>query len=208
MTTTVDLDAEIVAWSLAYGVDPELAAAVSWFESYGDPYAVSWAGAFGPMQVIQDTAVLIESLIGLPAAEIMSDPAVNVRAGVWYLAWMLDRYGGDVELALSAYNGGPGHVDECECVYPPTQRYVDKIMAIYNPRPVVPISFRICLGDGGACLDEDAAPSPAAGAVSRPVAPARPPGVPFCVDGACVEEDAALLHPRAPARPSPPTSVL
>lgn len=86
-----------------YGIDPALLAAVIRVESGFRDDAVSPKGAQGLMQVMPDTA----ALLGFPD---VTDPHVNLEAGSRYLAALLDQFGGDVELALAAYNAGPGAV--------------------------------------------------------------------------------------------------
>lgn len=92
----------------AHGLDPALVAAVVEVESGFDASAVSPVGAMGLMQIMPATAAewgLMEPF----------DAAANVDTGAAYLAWLLDRYG-SVELALAAYNAGPGRVDACQCI--------------------------------------------------------------------------------------------
>jgi soluble lytic murein transglycosylase-like protein len=83
---------------------PELLRAVIARESSNRPCAVSRAGAMGLMQLMPATAAQFK--LADPF-----DPAGNVAAGASYLRQMLDRYGGDLMLALGAYNAGPGRVD-------------------------------------------------------------------------------------------------
>jgi soluble lytic murein transglycosylase-like protein len=98
-----------------------LTPAVIGAESGGDPRAVSPAGAVGMMQVMPDTAVEIAKRLGdkqflsLPRAqqiEALKDEDLNTRYGTTYLGMMVERYGGDVEAALIAYNAGPGNADK------------------------------------------------------------------------------------------------
>jgi soluble lytic murein transglycosylase-like protein len=87
------------------GVDPNLLRAVMGQESGFRPCAVSPKGAEGLMQLMPATAVEL-------AAGDTLDPRSNIEAGARYLRQLLDRYGGDVFRALSAYNAGPRAVDD------------------------------------------------------------------------------------------------
>jgi hypothetical protein len=102
------------------GVDPNLVLRVMQTESGGNPYAVSSKGAIGPMQLMPTTA----KDLGVNP----NDPFDNIRGGVRYLAQQLKSFG-TPELALAAYNAGPGAVRKYGGVppYPETQRYVGKI---------------------------------------------------------------------------------
>ena len=92
------------AGARASGVPEALVMAVIEVESAFDPAAVSRAGAIGLMQLMPRTA----AAWGAPDPY---DAERNVAAGSAYLAHLLARYGGDVALALAAYNAGPGRVD-------------------------------------------------------------------------------------------------
>lgn len=83
-------------------------------ESGGDQSAVSSAGAIGVMQVMPDTAPEAAELAGLPWDEeaYRNDATYNRLLGIAYLSEMLQRYDGNVELALAAYNAGPGRADQ------------------------------------------------------------------------------------------------
>ena len=80
-----------------------LLVAVAYAESGMNPDAVSHKGAQGLLQLMPATA---RELGADPA-----DPQQNIRAGAQYLRRMLDRFGGDIDLALAAYNAGPTAVD-------------------------------------------------------------------------------------------------
>ena len=89
-------------------------------ESGGDSSALSEAGAQGLMQLMPRTA---ESL----GVKDVWEPAENIRGGSKYLSRMLARYDGDLDLALAAYNAGPGAVDEHDGIppFPETQHFVE-----------------------------------------------------------------------------------
>lgn len=93
-------------------------------ESAFKPCAVSPVGAIGLMQLMPATAD------GLGVTDPF-DPLQNVLAGSRFLRSLLDRYGGDLSLALGAYNAGPGRVDRLGRVpeIPETQRYVSDILS-------------------------------------------------------------------------------
>jgi soluble lytic murein transglycosylase-like protein len=84
------------------GVPLSLLVAVAYEESAMDPGARSGAGAQGLLQLMPATAQELEADAAVPTE--------NVRAGARYLRRMLDRFGGDVDLALAAYNAGPNAV--------------------------------------------------------------------------------------------------
>jgi soluble lytic murein transglycosylase-like protein len=113
------------------GVRADLVRAVMQVESGFNPYARSPKGAMGLMQLMPATA----KLYGVQDA---FNPNENVRAGVAYLRGLLDRYQNDEELALAAYNAGPGAVDKHGQTVPPyreTQSYVAQINRI-AARPI------------------------------------------------------------------------
>lgn len=86
--------------------------AVIWQESRGNPHAVNpRTGASGLMQVMPDTARQPGFGVSPLAWENRFDPQENKRFGTQYLGAMIDRYRGDVDAALAAYNWGPGNAD-------------------------------------------------------------------------------------------------
>jgi soluble lytic murein transglycosylase-like protein len=117
------LEPQIQAEGDRQGVAPELLRAVISTESANVPCAVSDKGAMGLMQLMPATAK------AMGVADPMN-PSDNLRGGVRYLSELLARYRGDVTLALSAYNAGPGAVDRFGGIppIPETQNYVTEIL--------------------------------------------------------------------------------
>jgi len=115
-------DGVIATHASHHGVRPELVRAVIQTESAFNPYARSVKGALGLMQLMPATA--FELGVVNPF-----DPVENIRAGVAYLRQLLDRYNNNEELALAAYNAGPGAVDKYGAVppYRETRNYVARV---------------------------------------------------------------------------------
>jgi soluble lytic murein transglycosylase len=98
----------IVSRARAHRLDPLLVAAVIQQESSFDPRAVSRSGARGLMQLMPGTGRQIARKRRVPyRLALLYEPDKNIEFGTDYLAGMLERFGGRVELALAAYNGGP-----------------------------------------------------------------------------------------------------
>lgn len=81
-------------------------------ESNGNQGAVSGKGARGVAQLMPATARTLESQLGMKPGQTDTDANANRKAGQTYLKQMLDRYNGNLDLALAAYNAGPGAVDK------------------------------------------------------------------------------------------------
>jgi soluble lytic murein transglycosylase-like protein len=107
-------------------VDPALVRAVILTESNWNPRAYSRKGAGGLMQLIPTTAQRY-------GANDLFDPQQNINAGVKYLRTLLERYNGNLDLALAAYNAGEGAVDRAHGVpsYRETRSYVQKVQNAY-----------------------------------------------------------------------------
>ena len=112
----------LLATARQHGVDPLLVKAVILAESAGRRWATSPKGAMGLMQLLPATA----RRFGVADP---FDPAQNVAGGTRYLRWLLDRFGGDVTLALAGYNAGEGAVERHGGVppYRETRSYVRKV---------------------------------------------------------------------------------
>ena len=114
----------IVSAAAAHGVDPMLVRALIQVESGYRPRARSRKGAMGLMQLMPSTAR--EYQVRNPF-----DPKTNIEAGIKHLKALIDRFRG-VELALAAYNAGPGAVEKFNGVppYRETRSYVSRILAL------------------------------------------------------------------------------
>lgn len=116
---------QIAKAAAAHEVDSLLVASVVEVESTFDPEAGSHKGAVGLMQLLPSTA-------GMSRSRLL-EPATNLAAGSAYLAEMIERFDGDLGLALAAYNAGPTNVRRYEGVppFPETEQYVEKVLSRY-----------------------------------------------------------------------------
>ena len=113
--------------SKTYGVDLKLLKCIAYAESNYNPESTSRSGAMGIMQLMPKTAE------GLGVRDAY-DPRQNILGGAKYISIQLERFEGNIEYALAAYNAGPGAVKKYDGIppYEETQNYVKKIMNIYN----------------------------------------------------------------------------
>jgi soluble lytic murein transglycosylase len=126
----LEYEAILIGHSRNYRLEPALLAAVVYSESKFDPRAESSSGAIGLMQLTPATAEGIALRTGGSRFQLsdLYDPEINVRYGSWYLRHLLDRYDGDLRLALAAYNGGQGNVDR-GVLFAETREYVKSVLA-------------------------------------------------------------------------------
>jgi hypothetical protein len=124
-------DSLIEHHATANGVSADLVRAVIQAESAFNPRARSVKGAMGLMQLMPATAA--DYGVNDPY-----DPAENIRAGVAHLKSLLVKYSDNVELALAAYNAGPGAVAKYGAVppYRETRNYVEKIRGTVGSAPI------------------------------------------------------------------------
>lgn len=109
-----------------YDVDPDLIRSVIKAESNFDSKALSPKGAVGLMQLMPETA----KELGVKNAY---DPEENVMGGTKYLKMLLDRYGGEIDIALAAYNWGMGNLERNSGRLPlETKNYIARIDEYYR----------------------------------------------------------------------------
>ncbi len=127
MVPPAQIDALVNENAQSQEVDPALIKAIIANESGFNANATSNVGAQGLMQLMPGTA----SGLGVTDAY---DPAQNVAGGTKYIKGLLDRFNGDVRLAVAAYNAGPGAVEKYGGVppYAETQNYVQNVLASYT----------------------------------------------------------------------------
>lgn len=106
---------------------PALLLAVMKAESDFNPMAISKAGAVGLMQLIPETAIR-------HGVRNLYDTSENIAGGAKHLRYLLDRFHGNVRLALAAYNAGERHVERYQTIPPfkETRTYVKKVIGYYR----------------------------------------------------------------------------
>jgi len=122
-----ELEGTIAHHSRQHQLDPALISAIIKAESDFDPDAVSRAGAIGLMQLMPDTAVRWD-------VHDPFNPEENIAGGARYLRYLLDRFHGNLPLALAAYNAGATRVEHYNTLPPfhETRRYVKKVLRFYR----------------------------------------------------------------------------
>jgi soluble lytic murein transglycosylase-like protein len=121
--------ASINRWARVYGVDPQLARALAWMESGFQQDVVSSVGALGVMQLLPETWEFVDTvLLGFRTPRTYDG---NVRAGMRYLRWQLDEFGGNVRLALAGWYQGARAVRQ-RGLYGETRQFVRVVLALYG----------------------------------------------------------------------------
>ena len=121
--------ASIDRWSRTYGVDPILARALAWMESGFQQNVVSSVGAIGVMQLLPETWEFVDTvLIGYRTPRTYEG---NVQAGVRYLRWQIEQFGGNVRLALAGWYQGARAVRE-RGLFDDTKEFVRIVLALYG----------------------------------------------------------------------------
>lgn len=125
-----EIDAFVETHARRQQLDPDLVRAVIQVESAFRPRAESHKGAMGLMQLMPETARIL-------SVRDPWDPNENLRGGTTYLRHLLDRFGGQLELALAGYNAGPENVDRYGGIPPfeETRSYVEKVLRVYRNDP-------------------------------------------------------------------------
>ena len=121
----------IFSKSMKYKIEPSLVSALIKVESNWDHKAVSQRGAKGLMQLMPSTAK--DMNVNNPF-----NPEENIEGGMRYLRYLLDKFDGDIALALAAYNAGPGKIQKYKGMPPilETKQYVERILSIYNNKKI------------------------------------------------------------------------
>lgn len=112
-----------------HDVDAELILAIIMAESQLNPRAISKRGAKGLMQLMPVTADALD-------VDNVYNPEENINAGTRHFRWLLDRFDGNVKLALAAYNAGEQNVLRFNGIppYPETRAYVARVLNYYSAR--------------------------------------------------------------------------
>lgn len=148
LQTTASLEEIFTEAAERYNVPKDLIKAIAKTESDFDPNATSGSGAQGLMQLMPATA----RELGVTNAY---DPYQNVMGGTKYISQLLNKYDGDVKLALAAYNAGSGNVAKYGGIPPfkETQNYVVKVMNYMNGGVQVPDAYYTTTAAGSTGAD-------------------------------------------------------
>jgi hypothetical protein len=146
-----------------HDVPRELILGVIQVESSFRPRARSHAGARGLMQLMPRTAASLARRLGVEDDYDICDPAFNVEAGTYYLAWLTTHFDGDLRLALAGYNAGPTRVRRWQRAGRPLPRQV----ARYAANVLAARDRFLVRREGGGAAPEQAEPERAAPELDR-----------------------------------------
>lgn len=113
-----------------FGLSRPLVKSVVWAESRFDPKATSHKGAKGLMQLMPETFDMCAVALGLPKNADMYDAENSLRCGCYYLSILIDKFDGNVNAALMAYNAGENNARKFldgEKIFPETKKYLAAI---------------------------------------------------------------------------------
>lgn len=141
----IEYEEAVARYSEQYDLDASLVFGIIKVESKFDSSAVSRKGAIGLMQIMPDTGWWIAERMELDGfeEEDLYDYETNIKMGSWYIKSLVDEFGGNIETALAAYNGGLGNVKKwlsddrysqdgqnlSEIPFKETSDYVEKVMS-------------------------------------------------------------------------------
>ncbi|MBR4078875.1 MAG: lytic transglycosylase domain-containing protein [Christensenellaceae bacterium] len=144
----LEYEETVLKYSEEYGVDPALICGVIATESRFDADAKSEKGAMGLMQIMPETGEWIAGKIGIKdfSEEMLTEPAVNIEMGTWYLTYLADRFDREADTVIAAYNAGHGNVEKwlkdaqysddgrtlSEIPFDETRNYVKKVNRAYE----------------------------------------------------------------------------
>ena len=148
MRYPLSYEAIVEKYAFDHNVDKYLVYSIIRAESFYDKDAVSSKGACGLMQITPDTGEWIAEKLNLKdfSREDLFDPEKNIMMGVWYFKYLLERFDGDVTVAIAAYNAGPTNAAKwlkradlssdgrtlSEIPFEETRKYEQKIMNSYE----------------------------------------------------------------------------
>lgn len=140
----LEYEDSVLEYSEEYGLESSLVFGIIKVESKFKSDAVSRKGAIGLMQIMPDTGWWIAEKMGLEdfREEDLYDHEINIKMGSWYMKSLVDEFGGNVETAVAAYNGGLGNVKKwlsddrysqdgenlSEIPFKETSDYVERVM--------------------------------------------------------------------------------
>ena len=154
--------------STNHGIDPALVRAVIKTESNFNRWAVSNKGARGLMQLIPETGARY-------GVRDFFDPQQNVEGGVQYLKFLLEKFNGNLDLSLAAYNAGENLVERLGRIPPiaETTNYIRKVRANYVKRPTPVVAEAALASVKPAAPPAESASAPASAAKQQPVKEAQ-----------------------------------